>query len=76
MRANTRKESASPDGLAAHVLLEGWSQVWMCPDLTDRRMRAGMRRRVEEKLGQGHMTMTGATSGNANIRLVCGCIRS
>lgn len=58
MRADERGEPASPDGLVAYVFLEGWSQVWMCPDMSDR-MRAGMRRGREEKLAQEQMTNIG-----------------
>ena len=47
MRA-VRGEPACPDGLAAHVFLEGWSQVWMSPDLSDGKTRAGLRSAIEE----------------------------
>lgn len=50
MRANERREPASPYGLAAHMFLEGWSQVWMFPDLSDVRIRAEMRKGNRGKL--------------------------
>lgn len=43
-----RGEPACPDGLAAHVFLEDWSQVWMSLDLSDGKIRAGMRSTREE----------------------------
>ena len=43
-----RGEPACPDGPAAHVFLEGWSQVWMSLDLSDGKVRAGLRSTVEE----------------------------
>lgn len=43
---------ASPDGPPAHVVLRGWSQVCRSPNLSDRRIRAGLRRGREGKIGQ------------------------
>lgn len=47
MRA-VRGEPVCPDGPAAHVFLEGWSQVWMSLDLPDVKVRAGLRNAIEE----------------------------
>lgn len=51
MRANEIAETT--DGLAVHVFLEGWSQVRMFPNLSDRSIGAGMRRGREGNRGLG-----------------------
>lgn len=44
---------ASPDGPAAHVVLRGWSWVYRSPNLSDRTIRARLRRGIQGKIGQG-----------------------